>query len=316
MGLTLHFPNSVARPQRLTNFPKHQAESHFHGIDPKPTNDDYHAEICHKLKSLGEYSLLETISNCGSQWTVRVCRGCRTATKFQNHCDTTWCPRCQPRIARERRLSIEFWAKMIRQPKHVVLTCRNTKFLTAKHVRDIKSAFAKLRKSTFASNWRGGCWSLEVTNESHGWHLHIHALIDATWVDARVLAQHWGRLVGQNFAIVKVRDCRDKSYLAEVCKYAVKGSQMAKWSAHEMVQFVNAMQGGRTFGVFGSLFKDRAAWETWKSNRPDHKPTCECGCDKFRYLSLNEYDWEQLVTEHDPPTIPPPPPQIEIAWAN
>lgn len=284
------------------------------GISPSPTPDDYHQQICHKLEALGEHTLLSQVVECGARWTVRRCRGCLDTRKFSNHCDLTWCPRCQPRIARERRQSIEFWAKMVKQPKHVVLTCRNTKIITSSQVRKLKDALTRLRRSKFARNWAGGCWSFEVTNESRGWHLHLHLLVDSPWIDAAELARTWGRLVGQEFAIVKVKDARDRGYLGEVCKYAVKGSEMAKWSGHEIVQFILALDGFRTFGVFGSLYKSRAAWQEWKDNRPDHKPTCECGCDKFEYFDEPSWEWNRLVGEHGPPTIPPPPPQLELDW--
>lgn len=250
-----------------------------------------------KLLSAGESFLAEKISACHTIDSYAVCTGCRRAKKFWNRCENFWCPECQPRLARERKDAVEWWARTIDQPKHVVLTVRNTWDLDQTHVKAVKKAFHKLRRCRFARAWRGGFYSLECTNEGRGWHIHIHALIDARWIDAKELAKQWAKLVGQDFAIVKVKDCRSKDYLAEVTKYAVKGSELAGWNTQDIILFINAFTGVRTFGVFGSLYKNRINFREWLDSLHAARKQCECGCRDFKVMSPDKL--EEMRLNHD-----------------
>jgi len=206
---------------------------------------------------------------------------------------------CAPRLARERRESVEWWAQRIDQPKHVVLTRRNSAALTAGDVRTFKRNFSRLRRRKFARNWRGGFWRLEVTNEKRGWHLHLHALVDCAWIDSGKLASEWADCIGQEFSIVKVKDVHCRDYLAEVTKYTVKGTQLASWSPAEIAMFLDAFSGQKTFGVFGSLHGKRTQWREWIDSLQARQSACECGCAEFQILSPNELAWQILRRESE-----------------
>lgn len=197
----------------------------------------------------------------------------------------------------------------MQQPKHVVLTIRNTDTISKAHVQFIKKAFSKLRRTKFARNWSGGFYSLEVTNEGRGWHLHIHALVDARYIDARRLAEEWEKATKGAGYIVKVKDCRNRSYLQEVTKYAVKGNQLSEWSPDDILAFILAFEGVRQFGVFGSLYAKRTEWKEWLEQLQGAKGVCKCGCNSVRFFT--EPAWEEHVAQLVPNARPiPPPPQI------
>ena len=306
-------PQSVARPAKSSNLAEEiqtdvvrlersGTTSQLLLQTPVPQLSDFREHVAEKLRTFGEWQLADKLDHCGSLWSVSSCNGCGKVKRFANRCDLFWCPSCAPHLSKRRRKAVEGWALMVRQPKHVVLTCSNLRYLTLASVRRFKQAFSRLRRSEFAKGWRGGCYTLEVTNESRGWHLHLHALIDADWIDKFTLAKTWARLIGQEFSIVHVRDCREREYLAEVTKYVVKGSEMIKWSGHELVEFINAFTGVRTFGAFGSLFKLRAAYAAWLECNAEPEFRCECGCTQFTIQSESEYEWSKLT--HDPPQHP------------
>lgn len=267
----------------------------------------FHRSVVAKLNQSDRSDLSELTNGCHTQKSVRQCIGCRRHSVFWNRCDLKWCPICSQRLAYERRKAVEWWTRQLSQPKHVVLTVRNTETITKDHVKKLKSAFGRLRRRAFARNWAGGFYSLEVTNESRGWHLHLHALIDARWIDSGALAREWADCVGQLFAIVKVKDCRDTSYLQEVTKYAVKGSDLASWSGSDIASFIDAFQGVRTFGVFGSLYGKRTEWSDFIKQLQANRVRCVCGCDNWRILTDQEFEWE--VASSDPVTESIPPPQ-------
>lgn len=260
--------------------------------------------IVAKLDEAHRQDLADLVRGCHLTKSVRQCRGCKAHSVFWNRCDVKWCPICQGRLARERRESVEWWTQQIHQPKHVVLTARNTEEITRESVLAFKAAFAKLRRRTFASNWIGGFYSLEVTNEGRGWHLHLHALVDAKWIDSGELARQWADCVGQDMSIVKVKDARDRSYLQEVTKYAVKGSEFASWSKPDIIAFIESFEGVRTFGVFGSLYKKRTEWKEFLDGVRDSRVTCDCGCKVWRIFSESEWEWEEA--KNGPPVFAPP----------
>lgn len=270
--------------------------------------------IAAKLREAGRQDLAEVLEDCHSHYTVSLCTQCARVAKFPNRCDLFYCPECQPRLARERKDSVGWWAREVAQPKHVVLTLVNIHDLTAGHVHELKHCFTKLRHRKFANNWQGGFYSVEVTNEGRGWHLHLHALIDARWIDAAELARQWSSVTNGFGKIVKVKDCRQSDYLAEVTKYAVKGSQLAKWEPADIVTFIEAFSGIRTFGVFGSLYGKRTEFAEWLKSIRDQKPLCACGCSQLQYFS--EAEWLQRELTHTPTAQPRPPtpaPHPELA---
>jgi hypothetical protein len=264
--------------------------------------------VATKLAAAGLYDEASIIGACHTRLSIAECYSCGKTRSFLNRCDRFYCPACQPRLANDRRESIEWWAKEVAQPKHVVLTTRNTDTITKEHVAAIRSAFTRLRRMKATAGWRGGFYSLEVTNEGRGWHLHIHALVDCRWIDARELSLMWDKATRGHGCIVKVKDCRSKAYLQEVTKYAVKGTELAKWSAADVAAFVTAFTGVRTFGVFGVLHGLRTKWREWLDSLHESGQACECGCVDWRIQSEGEYEYRHIVignAQPDPPRCAP-----------
>jgi hypothetical protein len=263
--------------------------------------------ILAKLRGIGKAELAGKMAECHTIETFKRCNGCRKVTKFYNRCEKFFCPVCAPRLSRERKESIEWWTKRVDQPKHLVLTVRNTLDLTKPYVQFLKAQLSKLRRLKCFSSVKGGFYSMEVTNEGRGWHVHFHLLISTPWLCMPDISEQWGKLVGQDYAIVKIKDCRGTSYLNEVTKYAVKGSELAKWPADLMAEFIEAFSGVRFFGVFGSLYGKRTEWKAWIKSIQDFKPLCSCGCDSWRLLSPEEILWEEEtkagLTGEPPPTV-------------
>ena len=265
-------------------------------------------QVIDRLLSAGAKDLAEPLQRCHTDRVIKRCTSCDTISTFWNRCDKSYCPSCQPRLSRERKESIEWWTHQITQPKHIVLTCRNSHTLTKDAILGYKGALRRLLHQKIARHWKGGCYSLEITNEGRGWHVHFHILTDARWVDQPALAQAWGKLVGQDFAIVHVQDCRGKDYLREVTKYAVKGTDLATWEPADVVTYIRAMSGVRAFGTWGTLFKRNAAFREWLHDLQRQVEPCPCGCTKFEIMSEDEWDWYCAAHGTHPPPAPAPAP--------
>jgi len=106
---------------------------------------------------------------------------------------------------------------------------------------------------------------------------------------------------------VHVQDARRVDYLKEVTKYAVKGSQLAAWSPDQIVTFINAFDGVRTFGVFGDLYGKRTQFAEWFKAVRNLKMKCKCGCDSMHFMSELEFYEKDFRPATNDSTIPPPP---------
>jgi hypothetical protein len=265
--------------------------------------------VAAKLREAGMSAEAAKLEQCHSSWTVAICGDCGAVRKFPNRCDLFFCPECQSTISQHRKRQVEWWTTLVSQPKHVVLTVKNVRNLTAGHVAELRSWFTKLRRRKFARNWQGGFYSIECTNEGSGWHLHLHALVEAKWVDQAALSAEWANVTKGFGRIVKVKDVREGSYMAEVTKYVAKGSDLAKWSAPDIATFVRAFQHARTFGVFGSLYGARTRFAEFIARIRDHRPKCDCGSCNVRYLSETDF----LLLNLRPPVqaSPAPPPDLQ-----
>ena len=157
--------------------------------------------------------------------------------------------------------------------------------MTAKKIREFQLNMVKLRRTLVFEKVQGGCVSIEITNEGRGWHLHAHWLVDARWVDAQALAITWGNLVGQDYAVVKVKDVREKDYAQEICKYLAKGSEVASWDPAQILEFVSAIRGRRFFFAFGSLFKAGKQVRADLAKQKKPMADCECGAHDFLFES-------------------------------
>lgn len=257
----------------------------------------WHDQILTKLRTedridpeTGEWfaptAQLQNFARCGHEKVYKTCAGCDETTSHAYHCMIKWCPCCNWRITERRRQLLKMWLPNIKQPKHIVTTQRNSDTLTRELIRQHTRNLSRLRRSKVFEHVKGGCVSVEITNENRGWHVHAHWLVDARWVDEPELARTWGRLVGQDYAIVKVKDARDRTnYQRELMKYVVKGSDLARWSTDELYQFIESVRSQRFFFAFGQLFKvARSLRAQAELEKPPTTP-CECGSCQFIFTS-------------------------------
>jgi hypothetical protein len=267
--------------------------------------------VAAKLRGIGMDEQAATLEKCHTIYTFAVCTNCNRHQKFPNRCDRFYCPECAPRRSHDRERAVMWWATRITQPKHVVLTLRNVPDLTQGHVEQLKKWFRNLRRQAFAKHWKGGCYSIEVTNEGRGWHLHLHALIDAVWIDEFALSSAWEKTTNGMGRIVRVRSAHGPSYLRQVTKYLVKGNQLAAWAPETIATFIKSFEGHKTFGVFGSLHGARTEFATfWKSVR-DQKPKCSCGCSTLLYFSEVAWAVRDFQANTSPEAARPPPGHFE-----
>ena len=267
----------------------------------------YKNSIAAKLAEQGRHDLADQLHDCHSTFTVVQCCGCLKTRRYPNRCDLFFCPECAHHLATERKKQVEWWAERCPQPKHVVLTIKNIRDLTPGHIEEFKGFFRKLRRRKFANNWLGGFYRIEITNAKKGWHIHLHALVNAKWIDKAELSDQWRSITNGLGYIVKVKDVRRGSYLHEVTKYITKGHQLAQWQGEDILCFIQALQGQRTFGVFGDLYGLRTEFAEWIAGLKQRKPKCDCGCENQRYYTEAQWIVNDLLPKFEYAPRPPAP---------
>ncbi len=264
--------------------------------------------VAAKLRSIGRDEMAQTLEECHTRYTVAKCKGCGKVEKFPNRCELKFCPECQPRLAADREKIIAWWLQSVDQPKLMTLTVKNVPDFSPGHVEEFQKWWKNLRNRKFADNWIGGFYSLEVTKEANGWHLHLHALIDARWIDQTQLSIEWQSVTNGQGYIVDVRDARAHAYQKHVKKYVVKGHQLAIWKPEEIATLIDAFEGKRCFGVFGSLYGMRTEFAEWWKQIRKSKPVCSCGsCEHYLFSEAAFMAQDFQSTSHDssmPPPIP------------
>jgi hypothetical protein len=262
-----------------------------------PGPDLLKEQIRGKLVGLLETNQFQNFERCGNEMIYQTCKNCGQVHELPMNCNLKWCPRCQWRITGRRSAVLRKWAATIDQPKHLVLTQRNFPVLTKKEIKQHKQNLLRMRRSSLFTEVKGGCVSVEITNESRGWHLHSHWLLDVRWMDIREIAKKWGELVGQEFAIVKIKDLRGAEYVHEVAKYVVEANSMANWPAEQILELVTASRGTRFFFQFGSLLaQGKRIKAEINMEKPESEP-CECGAKAWLYESEQQSVINQIRRE-------------------
>jgi len=193
-----------------------------------------------------------------------------------------------------------WWVETLRRPKHLVLTFRNVPVLTREYVQSCKKALGKFRRLKLMRPVTGGLWAMEITNEGKGWHLHFHLVCEMPFIPVQDISAAWKRCTDCESFIVHIEDATKGGMRANlpryVTKYCGKGFRPHDWDAEQLGQFVRAVEGGRTFGVFGSLLGARAEWRAWLETFRQSRRVCECGCSEKRYFSEAEWQWKEHFT--------------------
>lgn len=241
----------------------------------------FHEKIRVGLCGRYDTKQFDNFTRCGHEQIYRTCKNCGDVEEYSYTCNIKWCPKCNWKITHRRAQLLQLWQKTIHHPKHVVTTQRNFSVLTRKKIQEHQRNLSKLRRSEVFKNVRGGCVSVEITNEGRGWHLHAHWLLDASYISMKQLAVVWGKLVQQEYGIVHYDELNQSDFCKEVCKYVVKGSEMSDWHPDQMNEFVTAIRNRRFFFTFGSLWKQQREIRRTVNESTPPPAVCTCGSSDF-----------------------------------
>jgi hypothetical protein len=216
-----------------------QLYGHDPGIQVDFVNNRFNSEITEKAGDM-------VPTGCGDTVFWFRCNKCGLKTFKVSGCNKRTCTDCAKK--RRSRLIAAYgpWITAYKWPVLVTLTLKREKYLS-EGVEKIIQAFHKLRRGKWWTA-RCGVWTMEFLPKEDGWHVHLHCIADAVWIDQKKLSEAWKRITGDSF-IVDVRRVKDrKGAMLEVLKYCTKTAELTK-ADKEMIEIV--LKGKRFVNWFG-----------------------------------------------------------------
>lgn len=233
------------------------------------------SKILARLQAEEEEELAMMLAKCGEPFLLH-CSSCGFQHLAERRCGRKWCPVCVRKIATQRSLKYERAAALCKWPLFLTLTRANIGELARDDIADLMKRFTKFRRQVFwKKNVVGGVACCEITNTGKGWHPHLHCLLDCQWLAiktpyphsslsrdrkkklyqraAQELMENWSKCIGQLLSSVYVKRTTGADIAKEVCKYAVKGSDLVE-SPDPIGPAIWAMTGTKLVRTFGSFF--------------------------------------------------------------
>lgn len=151
----------------------------------------HHAKIVRLLRGMdaGEHGFNAQVVACKWLHDLERCPGvlrwhgpCGEVSFCPFSCDFQLCPWCQHRRADKYRRKLLRVVGLLQAPKLMTFNPPNVVELTGGAVSAIGSAFGLLLDRKVLQGVCGGVRSIETTHGRNGWNLHLHALVDSSWV--------------------------------------------------------------------------------------------------------------------------------------
>lgn len=178
---------------------------------PEVTSLDFPTTSRHLLQEDSHQTISLYCANCGEKRVVTL------------RCGRRSCPICRKSL--HFRLLREYLtiARRVQHPKLLTLTRVTRKALTRQEVSAIRSAFQRLlHRQYFRERIHGGLYVIEIKSGGTGWNLHLHALIEASYLDQRIISNNWQQITGDSY-VVDIRQAYSaRTGLRYILKYMLK----------------------------------------------------------------------------------------------
>ena len=223
--------------------------------------------VAYKLRSCHQKEILACCSTCHGAWYVL------------DKCRLRICPICSRNVFIERARYIKACCKQAKFPKLITLTQPLVTGDPREGITQLKKWFSKLREHEIFSNVRGGAYTIEVIPKTEGWHIHIHALVDAPYIPHEKLWSTWKQITQNEVPQTDIRAAKTPQAMEYVAKYASKSASMYLKN-DTIVDYYNAVHGFRLFVTFGCWFNAKL-----EDLDPDYHPfipesICPCCGEK------------------------------------
>lgn len=227
------------------------------------------------------------------QYIDLICVCCGHKFPIPIYCGFRFCRICSVRRQSRVRRRLKWLVNMvqIKRPyyiKHLTLTIPNGQDLPVM-VKKLISSFRRLRQRAFWKNHvLGGCFVIEITGRPGDWHAHIHAIIQARYMDWSFLHRLWISCSGGRGVYIT------KLSKSKACNYLTKYLTKSGLPDQVMEIMSAALKGTRLFSPFGQ-------WYALNCLYPPPDPSCP-GCDNGDLVLYDRFitgGWQGTYTRYD-----------------
>ena len=192
---------------------------------------------------------------------------CRTDTWFvrdpdtdklkiaTNSCRLRGCSNCAK--ARQQFITMQIlpWFRWARGPKLLTLTTRHTSAPLLDQVVYLYKCYRKLmRKKVIAKRVRGTVKFLQVThnNKTSEWHPHLHVLLDADYIEHKLLKKYWAEITGGS-TIVHIKCVKDTDKTVKHhARYAAGPSTLVDLPEDKRIELLDMFKNRRLVSCTGT----------------------------------------------------------------
>jgi len=149
----------------------------------------------------------------------------------------------------------------------------------------LRKCFGRLRRSKVFNKVVGGCYQIEIKIKPKGYHIHLHAIIDAPYLPRQSIYTKWCQIIGQDQLQVDIRAATEEKQKIYACKYAAKAADFDREEG-TIVAWYLATKGARLFSTFGKWYNVKAETLDPAFDPPEKKPPCPfCGAVGATFLA-------------------------------
>lgn len=209
--------------------------------------------MAEQMSSLGEYDLANALKRCGVTKQLWICGDCGYTSYVDYSCHKRICTLCAMKTSRERAHQVELLFAGMKKPKWLTLTMTRAKNVS-EGVKRIRRAFAKWRRLKAIKNRiDGGVYQIECKPKDDGWHVHLHALIDAAYLPKPLIWRTWAYALNQKSASVDIQgNLSGRKISHYISKYQTKPQDLSGQGPQRAFEFLDLLRNQRLFGTFGN----------------------------------------------------------------
>lgn len=170
-------------------------------------------------------------------------------------CKLRWCYHCSEARQQFITHAISPWWNSAKMPKLLTVTVKHSDSPLHEQIDFLYKAFVKLRNRKLCkSAIRGGVWFFQITynQKTEQWHPHIHALLDAEYMDHSFLKVAWSKIT-QGSTIVHIRAVHNPdATLSHNARYAARPSALLSIPEERWPDMYDAFNNRRICGSWGT----------------------------------------------------------------
>ena len=226
-----------------------------------------------RFASRGLHDIASQLRDCQETEVLICCQNCGHHRYIVDRCRLRVCPLCSFERSRERARYIVELTKQMQYPKMLTLTMPVWRGVPQEGIKHLRRNWNRLRKVPCMSKVRGGAYQIEVKVKDRGYHIHMHAILDAPFIPYQQVFSAWRSLLGTQAPQVHIKAAsteREREYCA---KYAAKA---ADFYSHPdaVVDWYEATKGQRLFATFGAWYNVKL--EDLLNDEDTEQPIVKC----------------------------------------